>query len=307
MMKLGRCALLFAGVAVAGRLLAQEAASLPPAPSAEWVNTLFDSWKAPIPPRRLAGNLYYVGASGVSSYLITTPAGHILIDTGFESTVPIIRHSVEQLGFKVSDIKFILSSHAHIDHTGGHALMKKITGATIVASAADARLIESGGADDFLTWPQETSRDEPVRVDRTVGDGEEISLGGTTLTANLTPGHTRGATTWTMDVEEGGRTYRVVFFSSVSINDGTRLLNNASYPTIVADLEASFVRFKEMACDIFLAPHGGQFAMADKFARLDRGKGVEALVDPAGWKELIAAAEKRFRDLLAQERRLKQP
>lgn len=306
-MKLGCYAWLISGLTLAGRTLAQDAVSLPPAPSAEWVNTLFDSWKAPVPPRRLAGNLHYVGASGVSSYLITTPAGHILIDTGFESTVPIIRDSVEQLGFRISDIKLILSSHAHIDHTGGHAQMKKITGAEIVASAADARLIESGGADDFLMWPKETIRYEPVRVDRTVSDGEEISLGGTTLTANLTPGHTRGATTWTMDVEEGGRSYRVVFFSSASINDGTRLLSNSSYPTIVADLEASFARFKGMACDIFLAPHGGQFAMAEKFARLDRGEGVEALVDPAGWRELIKGAEKRFRDLLAAEQRLKQP
>jgi metallo-beta-lactamase class B len=296
-----------AGLLATGGLVAQEPSALPPTPSAAWVKTLFDSWRAPVPPRHLADNLYYVGAQGVSSYLITTPAGHILIDTGFEDTVPIIQRGVEQLGFKLGDIKYILSSHAHVDHAGGHALMKRLTGAKIIASAADARLLESGGTDDFLTWPKESIRYEPVQVDRTVDDGEKLTLGGTTLIANLTPGHTRGATTWTMDVDEGGHTYRIVFFSSASINAGTRLLNNPAYPQIVADLEASFARFKGMACDIFLAPHGGQFAMADKFARLDRGEGVKALVDPAGWKELISGSEQRFHDLLAQERGLSGP
>jgi metallo-beta-lactamase class B len=208
---------------------------------------------------------------------------------------------VEQLGFKLTDIKFILSSHAHIDHTGGHALLKKLTGAKVLASAADARVLESGGADDFLAWPQETLRYAPVQVDRIVADGERVTLGGTTLVANLTPGHTRGATTWTMQVTEGGRTYQVVFFSSATINDGTRLLRNERYPEIAADLAASFVRFKALPCDIFLAPHGGQFAMADKFARLDRGEGVGALVDPEGWRKLIAAAEKSYRDRLELE------
>jgi metallo-beta-lactamase class B len=296
-----------AGLFAAGASVAQEPATLSPPPSAVWVKNLFDSWRAPVPPRHLAGNLYYVGAQGVSSYLITTPAGHLLIDSGFEDTVPIIQRGVEQLGFRLTDIKYILSSHAHIDHAGGHARMKQLTGAKVIASAGDARLLESGGADDFLKWPKETILYEPVQVDRIVADGEKVTLGDTTLTANLTPGHTRGATTWTMDVAEGGKTYRVVFFSSASINDGTRLLNNQSYPGIVADLEASFARFKSMECEIFLAPHGGQFAMADKFARLDRGEGIAALVDPAGWKELITAAEKRFRDLLARERSLSPP
>jgi metallo-beta-lactamase class B len=288
-------------------LHAETSPALPPPPARDAAIRMFEAWKAPVPPRQLVGNIYYVGAIGVSSFLITSSEGHVLIDTGFEETVPLIQRSVEQLGFKVADIKFILSSHAHIDHTGGHARMKRLTGAKVIASAEDARVLASGGADDFLTWPRETIRYEPVEVDRTVGDGEKVTLGGTSLTANLTPGHTRGATTWTMDVDEGGRTYRVVFFSSASVNDGTRLLNNPSYPGIVTDLEASFARFRGMTCDIFLAPHGGQFAMADKFARLDRGEGVAALIDPAGWKELIAGAEKQFRDLLARERSLATP
>lgn len=307
MTRMDRLVAALVGLLALGRLPAAEPAALPPSPGAAWVRTLFDSWKAPVPPRHLAGNLHYVGAMGVSSYLITTPAGHILIDTGFEDTVPIIQRGVEQLGFKLTDIKFILSSHAHIDHVGGHALMKRLTGAKIIASAEDTRVLESGGAADFITWPQETIRYTSVPADRIVADGEQLVLGGTTLTANLTPGHTRGATTWTMEVNEGGRTYHVVFFSSASINDGTRLLNNANYPGIVTDLEGTFARFKSLRCDIFLAPHGGQFAMADKFARLDRGEGVAALVDPPGWKELIAGAEKRFRDLLAREQALAKP
>jgi metallo-beta-lactamase class B len=274
--------------------------ALPAPPTREWVRNLFDAWKAPVPPRRLVGNIHYVGASGVSAYLITTPAGHILLDTGFEDTVPLIQRSVEQLGFRLADIRIILSSHAHIDHTGGHALMKKLTGAQVLASAADARVLESGGAEDFIPFPMDTVVYAPVKVDRIVADGEVVAWGGTALTARLTPGHTRGATTWTMDAAEGGRVYRVVFFSSASINAGTRLLAPA-YPGIVEDFEATFARLKTLECDIFLAPHGGQFAMADKFARLDRGEGVAALVDPAGWQRLIAGAEQAFRALLRRE------
>ncbi len=270
-------------------------------PTRQWVNNLFKAWKAPVPPRHLVDNVYYVGAIGVSAYLITTPEGHILLDTGFADTVPIIRHGVEQLGFKLTDIKLILSSHAHIDHTGGHALMKGLTGAQVMASAADARVLESGGAEDFIPFPKDTILYTPVKVDRTVQDGERVTLGGVMLTANLTPGHTQGATTWTLEVREGGQAYHLVFFSSASINSGTRLLKSPSYPGIAADLERSFARFKAMPCDIFLAPHGGQFAMADKFARLDRGEGVSALVDPEGWRKLIAGAEQAYRDQLAME------
>ncbi len=302
-MRLPRFAPLLALVGcVPGLGAAETPPALPPTPTAAWVRALFEGMKAPVPPRHLAGNLYYVGAAGVSSWLITTPAGHILLDTGFEDTVPIILRGVQRLGFKPADIKLILSSHAHIDHTGGHALMKRTTGAKVLASEADAQLLRSGGAGDFLTWPAETLRYAPVEVDQIVGDREVVSLGGVNLTAHLTPGHTRGATTWTMTVSEGGRDYRVVFFSSATVNDGTRLLHNPQFPGIVAAFEASFARWKSLDCDIFLAPHGGQYAMAEKFARLDRGEGVAALVDPDGWKQLVTAAEKAFRDLLAREK-----
>ncbi|WP_164976292.1 subclass B3 metallo-beta-lactamase [Oleiharenicola lentus] len=306
-MRAPRFALLLAGFWLPASAEAAPVPALSATPTRSWVTQLFDSWRAPVPPRHLGGNLYYVGASGVSAWLFSTPEGHILLDTGFADTVPIIRRSVEQLGFKLTDIKLILSSHAHIDHTGGHAAMKRLTGAQVLASAADARTLESGGADDFLTWPKDTLLYQPVKVDRIIADGEEVTLGGTTLTAHLTPGHTRGATTWTMSLTDAGKAYRVVFFSSASINDGTRLLGNPHYPEIVADLEGSFARFKSLPCDIFFAPHGGQFAMADKFARHDRGDGIAAFVDPEGWKQLVAGAEKTFREILARENTLQKP
>jgi len=277
------------------------AAAVAPPPNRAWVKALFDSLKAPVPPRHLVGNIYYVGAIGVSSFLITTPEGHILLDTGFEDTVPIIQRGVEQLGFKLSDVKLLLSSHAHIDHTGGHAPMQRLTGARVVASAGDARVLESGGVDDFLSWPKDTLVYAPVKVDRIVADGERVTLGGVTLTAHLTPGHTRGATTWTMDVTDAGRTLHVVFFSSVTVNPGTSLLHNAAYPKIVADYETTYARLKALPCDIFLAPHGYQFGMTEKFARLDRGTQPNPLIDPAGWQALLATSEKAFRAQLARE------
>ena len=276
--------------------------SLAPTPSSVWIKRLFDGWRAPVPPRHLVGNIYYVGAIGVSSYLITTSEGHILLDTGFDDTVPIIQQSIEQLGFRLADVKIMLSSHAHVDHVGGHARMKQLTGARIYASAADAQALASGGADDFLQWPKETILYAPVKADQIVADGDRVTLGGVTLTAHLTPGHTRGATTWTMDVADEGVTRHVVFFSSASINPGTRLLNNPLYPNFVRDFETTFATLRALPCDIFFAPHGGQFAMAEKFERLERGEKVNPFVDPAGWKSLVAAAEKAFRDQLLVER-----
>ena len=270
-------------------------------PGRAWVQKLFDGLKAPVPPRRLVGDIYYVGASGVSSFLITTPAGHILLDTGFPDTVPIIQRGVEQLGFRLTDIRIILSSHAHVDHAGGHALMKKLTGARVVASAADARLLGSGGADDFLPWPKDLLAYAPVTVDATVADGGTVTLGGVTLTAHLTPGHTRGATTWTMDATEAGRTYRVVFFSSTTVNPGVSLRHNPAYPEIIADYETTFARLKALPCDIWFSPHGAQFGLADKFARQDAGEGARAFVDPAGWSRLLATVEDAFRAQLAAE------
>ncbi len=269
-------------------------ARLPSPPELAASRHLFDSWKAPIPPRRLVGNIYYVGAVGVSSFLITTPAGHFLLDTAFAETVPQIRQSIEQLGFKVTDIKYLLGSHAHNDHTGGHAAMKALSGATIASSAADARLLETGGTDDYSPFPPELMRYTPVKADRIVRDGESLTLGGVTLTAHFTPGHTRGATTWTMRVDDGGTARDVVFFSSLSIVGGTRLLHSPPYPTIVDDFRASLAKLKSLPVDIWFGPHGGAFALTSKLARLDRGEQPNPFVDPAGWRRVVAESEAAF-------------
>lgn len=284
--------------------VAQTRSPLPAPPDRAAVRRMFDPWRAPVPPRHLFANVNYVGAIGVSSFLITTPEGHILLDTGFEDTVPIIQRGVEQLGSKLTDIKFILSSHAHIDHVAGHALMKKLTGARVIASAGDARALESGGEDEYIQWPKDTIVYPPVKVDRIVADGERVTLGGTTLTAHLTPGHTRGATTWTMDVTEGKQVRHVVFFSSATINAGTHLVNNPLFPDFVEQFEATIAKLKALPCDIFFAPHGDQFGMKDKFARLDRGEKENPFDDPAGWRRLIVATERTFRAQLSLERSL---
>jgi len=276
--------------------------ALTAAPELAASRVLFNSWKAPVPPRHLVGNIYYVGAIGVSSYLITTPAGHFLIDTAFEETVPQIARSIEQLGLKLTDIKFILGSHAHNDHTGGHAAMKRLTGAQIVSSAADARLLETGGEDDYSPYPKVLMRYTAVKADRIVRDGDTLTLGGVTLTPHLTPGHTRGATTWTMNVKDGDQVRSVVFFSSVSIVDGTHLIGDPPYPELVSDLRGTFATLQALPCEIWFAPHGGQFAMAEKFARLDLGEKPNPFIDPAGWTKMLRTAEQGFQAQLDREK-----
>lgn len=262
----------------------------------------FNLWKAPQSPRHIIGNIYYVGPAGVSSWLITTPQGHILIDTTFEDCVPQICTNIERLGFHIGDIKFILNSHTHVDHAGGDADMKKRTGAQIVASAADAHLLATGGADDFSPFPKDLMAYTPVKADRIVKDGETVSLGGTTLTAHLTPGHTKGATTWTMPLTADGKTYHVLFFSSTSLVAPTTLLHNQAYPGIVEDYEATFKKLKALPCDIFLAPHAEQFGFAEKLRRLDSGASPNPFIDPDGWKNALANYEQVFRKQLAAEK-----
>lgn len=280
---------------------ADKAPELPAPPEREAVVAMFESMKPPVPPRRLVGNIHYVGTAGVCCYLITTREGHILLDTGFADTVPNLVENIEALGFKPADIQFILSSHAHTDHTGGHAEMKRRTGAQVVATAADKAILESGGKSDPLPWPRDLMLYEPVRVDRTVPDRGTVSLGGVTLTAVLTPGHTKGATTWTMKAEEDGKTHDVVFFSSMTVNQGVRLKLKPTYPGIADDFASAFMRLKTLPCDIFFAPHGNQWNMFMKFEALDAGKGAAALVDKDGWRALVGLAEFNYRRQLRAE------
>ena len=285
-------------IALAEPSLAEKNAAENAAIKKEW-----ESWNAPFPPFRLIGNIHYVGASGISSFLITTPEGHILIDTGFETTVPRIRESVAKLGFKLTDIKIILNSHAHTDHAGGHAAMQGLTGARILMSDADAALLASGGTNDFTPYSKEMMGYRPAKADRILRDGDKVTLGGTTLTCHLTPGHTKGCTTWTMDVVEAGKTHHVVFFGSTSILQGVPLVNNAKYPGIADDLAASYKKLKSLPCDVFLAPHTGFFDLEAKAQRLARGERPNPFIDATAFKKFLEPAEKKFLKQLAEEQK----
>jgi metallo-beta-lactamase class B len=249
------------------------------------------------PPHRVAGNVYYVGSRDLASFLIATPAGHFLINSGAEETVPLIRSAVEKLGFRFSDVKILLEGQAHVDHVGGHALVKKLTGAKVLAMAGDDKVIASGGVGDF----QYDSRWTPCPVDRVLHDGETVTLGGVVLTAHLTPGHTKGCTTWTLTTVDHGKTYHVVIVGSANFNPGYRLVNNAKYPQIADDFARTFRVLKALDCDVFLGAHGSYYGMEEKFARLSKGEG-NPFVDPQGYRDFLAAREQAFVKELAAQR-----
>src|SRR5512144_2139213 len=188
------------------------------------------NWTEPFPPFKIAENLYYVGSKGLANYLVTTPQGHILINSDLEENVPLIRASVERLGFKFTDIKILLISHAHWDHNAASDTVKKLTGAKYMVMDADVPVVESGGKTDFQYGNVPTALYTPTRVDRVLHDGDEVKLGGAVLVAHLTPGHTKGCTTWAMKVREAGMTHNVVIIGSPNVNDGYRLVNNTVYP-----------------------------------------------------------------------------
>ena len=305
----GRRPVLLATIAVA--LAATSAPAQEPKPGLErfaralakaQVDRTVRSLNRPAEPFRIIGNINYVGPSGVSSFLITTPDGHILIDSGFEETVPLIRDGVVKLGFHFEDIKLILSSHAHFDHVGGHARMKELTGASIVMSAADADLLAHGGKGDVLPLGDALASYPPARADRIVGDGEKVVLGGVTLTAHLTPGHTKGCTTWTMSVTEDGTTYNVVFYGSTTLLPGVRLVGNSTYPAIADDFAASFRALKALPCDVFLAPHGAMFGLEEKARRLKGGERPNPFIDPGGYRAFVERSERIFLDRWRRER-----
>jgi metallo-beta-lactamase class B len=292
---------LLAGV-VAVRVSASPNATDAPAPdSDEAIRQSWNAWNAPFEPFRIIGNIYYVGAAGISSFLITTPQGHILIDTGFEMTVPRITNSLAKLGFRLQEIKFLLSSHAHLDHAGGHALMKSLTGARICISEADSALLASGGTTDFTPYSTNMTAYPPAVADRLLGEGDEVKLGGVSLTCHLTPGHTRGCTTWTMAVKEDGRTYQVLFYGSTTVRDGVRLVNNPKYPAIAEDYAATFKKLKALPCDVFLAPHAGFFNLAEKSRRLAQGEKPNPFIDAAGYRSMIEQSERAFQQRLEAE------
>ncbi len=258
-------------------------------------------WTEPFPPFRIAGNLYYVGSKGLASYLITTPQGHVLINSSLEANVPLIRTSMEKLGFKFSDVKILLISHAHWDHDAGSAMIKRLTGASYLVMDADVAVVESGGKTDFFYGNTPASLYPPAKVDRVLHDGDEVKLGNTVLVAHLTPGHTKGCTTWTMKVSEAGKTYQVVIVGSPNVNPGYKLVNNALYPQIAEDYERTFRVLKSLQCDFFLGAHGNYFDMETKYAQLKEGA-RNPFIDPDGYQKFVAQKEQDFRAELAKQR-----
>ncbi len=271
-----------------------------PALAAAQADPTSRSWNQPVEPFRIAGNLYYVGASDITSYLIATPEGHILLDSGFEETVPLIRESVKKLGFRLEDVKVLLNSHAHYDHAGGLATLKELTGAKLAASEKDAPLLARGGKGDPALG--DTFLFKPVQADRIVKDGEKITLGGSTLTAHLTPGHTPGCTSWTMQVEDEGKRRDVVFVCSTTVLPGVSLTANPKYPEIASDFAHTFEVLKALPCDIFLAAHGAFFNLSEKSERLRKGGGSNPFVDPAAYRAYVERKEGDFRKQLAEEK-----
>jgi len=252
-------------------------------------------WNRPMKPFRIAGNIYYVGAAGVSSFLITTPQGAILIDGGLPETAPLIEKSIAQLGFKIADVKYLLNSHAHFDHAGGLAELKRLSGAQVVASAGDSETLRTG-VDSFL-GPEGSF--PPVKVDRVIGENETIRLGETVLTAHLTPGHTRGSTTWAMPVSDRTNVYQAVFHSSTTVA-ANRLVQNRNYPQIVSDYRASFAKLRKLPCDIFLAPHGSFFQLAEKLQKRT-DSGPNPFIDSGELKRFVDKSEQDFEKELKEQ------
>ena len=245
--------------------------------------------KVAFPSHKVIGNVYSVGTGTLNSYLVTTPAGHILINTNFEDTVPLLQAAVEKVGFKLTDIKIILGSHAHADHMQADAIVKELTGgAMVMAMEQDVPALKAMKAPSGKAHP----------IDRVLKDGEQVTLGGARLTAHLTPGHTRGCTTWTMRIPEGGRTYDVAIACG-GLQEDARLVNNRNYPEIADDFARSIKTYKALPVDVFLAAHSWLFDPAGKFARI--GGATNPYIDPAGYKAWVANMEKNHASLLAEQ------
>ena len=242
-------------------------------------------------PHKVIGNVYYVGTKSLSVYLIVTPQGNILINSTYERNVPVIQKSVEALGFKFADTKILLGSHAHGDHMEGDALVKQLTGAQVMAMAEDVPALEAmkpGG--------------KPHPIDKVLHDGESVTLGGTTLVAHLTPGHTRGNTTWSMKAQEGGRSYDVVVIGSLGVNPGFVLVNNPTVPKIADEFTQAFAVSRKLPCDVPLGSHPGMYNLAEKFEKVGKG-GPNPFIDPAGYKAELDLDEAMFRAVLATQRK----
>jgi metallo-beta-lactamase class B len=268
-----------------------------PASTFSQYESMLKEWNQPFKPFKIIGNIYYVGTSSLACYIIKTKSGLILLDTALQESSPIVRANIESLGFNLKDVKIMLASHAHFDHVAGHADMKAATGAKVYAMKADAEIMESGGQKGF--HPIKPFY-KPIKVDKTLKDGEVVRLGGVAMTAHLTPGHTEGNTAWTMIVEENGKKYSVVFTCSLSINPGVRMVNNPTWAGVKEAYAKSFATLKTLPCDVFLGPHAPFFKMEEKVKRL--GTQPNPFIDPNGLRDFIEMNEKAYNAQIQRER-----
>jgi len=253
--------------------------------------------KAPFTPFHIIGNIYYVGSTGLACYLITTPAGNILLDTGYPDMAPMIEGNIKTLGFKLEDTKILINSHAHIDHGGGMAQIKMDTGGQLVAMADDVPYFENGGHNDVVFGDRNLF--PPVHVDRVIHDGDLVTLGGVTLTAHLTPGHTPGNTTWTLVTADKGKSYDVVFLGIVTPSPNTNLAApSPNYPNMAADWARTMKVLPTLKCDVFLASNGSFFDLQKKHDALIANADPNPFVDPAGCKAYMDRAEATYQKLL---------
>jgi metallo-beta-lactamase class B len=253
-------------------------------------------WNQPYEPFTVIGNIHYVGTAGVSSFLITTPEGHFLLDGVLPQSVSQIAANVRALGYDIRDVRYLLNSHAHFDHAGGLAGLQRLSGAVMVASAADKPVLEAG---DIGYGPSRGMRFPPVRVDRVIGDGESLTLGGVTLTARLTPGHTEGCTSWSTEVTGADGARHTAFFHCSATVAGQSLAPE-SYPGMVEAFRATFARVRGMRADVFLANHENFFDLDARRARLRAGD-ANAFVDPDALSAFNAELEAAFEAELARQ------
>ena len=255
------------------------------------LGALLNPEAAAAPPHRVIGNIYFVGEDDLACFLIVTPKGNILINTGYEFSVPVVRAGAKSLGFRFEDIKILLVTHAHSDHAGGMATVRKLTGAKMLAIEQEAELLRTGGKTDYLFGT--LGEFAPVKVDRTFKDGDKIELGGTVISAHLTPGHTKGSTSYSMEITENGRLYHVLIANMPNMNEGVNFINNPEYPNIVEDYTRAFEVLKSLPCDVFLSSHTGSYRLTSKYHR-GMPYSPDTFVDPYGYRDALARAEARF-------------
>ena len=259
-----------------------------------------DGWTRPFEGHRVIGELYHVGTYDLAVFLVTSNDGHFLINTGLEDSVPLIRENIESLGFRLEDVKVLLITQAHWDHTAALAEIKELTGAEMWATAGDAPVLADGGFSDPHFGGRESF--PPVAVDRIIEDGEVLELGRTRLEVLASPGHTAGSVSYTMAVYENGVDYDVIIANMATINEGKRLVVEPTYPGVADDFAETFRRQKALNIDVWVASHGGQYNLHDKYEPGQRYH-PDTFVDPDGFQAEVERLEQLYLDQIAAERR----